>query len=57
IYDTALRACQKAFDSDYPRNAAREAFCGFAKSAKVLEELSAPPPWMARVGGRGGLAA
>ncbi|WP_348631379.1 DUF982 domain-containing protein [Mesorhizobium sp. M4A.F.Ca.ET.090.04.2.1] len=57
MYDTALRACQKAFDSDYPRNAAREAFCGFAKSAKVLEELSAPPPWMARVGGRGGLAA
>ncbi|RWD01045.1 MAG: DUF982 domain-containing protein [Mesorhizobium sp.] len=57
IYDTALRACQKAFDSDYPRNAAREAFCGFAKSAKVLEELSAPPPWMASVGGRCGLAA
>ena len=57
IYDTALRACQRAFDSGYPRSAARDAFCGFARSARILEELSAPPPWMARVGGRGGLAA
>jgi len=57
IYDTALRACQRAFDSDYPRSSARDAFCGFAKSGKILEELSAPPPWMVSVGGRGGLAA
>ena len=57
IYHTALRACQRAFDSDYPRNAARDAFCGFAKAAKILEEVSVPPPWMAGVGGRGGLAA
>ncbi|RAZ90399.1 DUF982 domain-containing protein [Mesorhizobium hawassense] len=57
IYHTALRACQRAFDSDFPRKAARDAFSGFAKAAKILEEVSAPPPWMVSVGGRGGLAA
>ena len=46
IYETALRACQRAFDSDYPLSAARDAFASFAKWAKILEEVSAPPPWM-----------
>ncbi len=46
IYETALRACQKAFDSDYPRSAAREAFASFARSVKILEEVTAPMPWM-----------
>jgi hypothetical protein len=46
IYDTALRACQRAFDSDYPRSAAREAFAGFAKSANILEDIAAPSAWM-----------
>ncbi|RWA69252.1 DUF982 domain-containing protein [Mesorhizobium sp. M1C.F.Ca.ET.193.01.1.1] len=46
IYETALRACQCAFDSDYPLSAAREAFCGFAKSARIHEEVTTALPWM-----------
>jgi hypothetical protein len=57
IYHTALRACQRAFDSNYPRQAARAAFCGFAKASNILQEVSAPPPWMTSASGRGGLAA
>lgn len=45
IYDTALRACQRAFDSGYPLSAARQAFCGFAKSARIYEEVTAALPW------------
>ncbi|SFO66409.1 Protein of unknown function [Mesorhizobium sp. NFR06] len=55
IYETALRACQRAFDGGYPLTAAREAFCGFAKSVKIHEEVSAGLPWMnAGKGNRGG---
>lgn len=54
IYATALRACQRAFDSDYPLAAARHAFAGFAKSVKILEELSTPMPWMVQKTGQGG---
>lgn len=58
IYQTALRACQRAFDSDYPLSAARNAFAGFAKSANILEDISAPLPWMtAKPGHDGGIAA
>jgi len=46
IYETALRACQRAYDSNYPLIAARQAFCSFAKSASILEEVSIPLPWM-----------
>ena len=46
IYETALRACQRAFDSAYPLSAAKQAFCGFAKSVNILEEVSTPLPWM-----------
>jgi hypothetical protein len=52
IYETALRACQRTFDSDYPLTAAREAFCGFAKSANIHEEVTTALPWMVR-GNRG----
>ncbi|MBT1157225.1 DUF982 domain-containing protein [Aminobacter anthyllidis] len=52
IYETALRACQRAFESNYPLGAARQAFCGFAKSANILEEVSIPLPWM--TGGKAG---
>jgi hypothetical protein len=45
IYETALRACQRAFDSGYPLSAAREAFCGFAKSARIYEDVSTASPW------------
>lgn len=58
IYDTALRACQRAFDSDYPLHAAKQAFTGFAKSVKILEEVSTPLPWMIGPNtGRGGVTA
>lgn len=57
IHETALRACQRAFDSGYPLNAARGAFHGFAKASRILEEVSEPLPWMASASGRGGLAA
>lgn len=58
IFQTALRACQRAFDSGYPLTAARDAFRGFAKAANILENASAPPPWMAGSTGRsGGLTA
>jgi hypothetical protein len=46
IYDTARRACCRAFDSDYPLSAAREAFRGFAKWARILEDVTVPVPWM-----------
>jgi len=45
IYDTALRACQRAFDSGYPLSAARQAFCGFAKSARIYQDVTAALPW------------
>lgn len=54
IFDTALRACQRAFDSDYPLSCAKQAFTGFARSANILEDISAPMPWMAPNSGRGG---
>ncbi|MBZ9676003.1 DUF982 domain-containing protein [Mesorhizobium sp. ES1-1] len=45
IYETALRACRRAFDGGYPLSAARDAFCGFAKSARIYEDMSAALPW------------
>jgi len=57
IYETALRACQRAFDSGYPLKAAREAFRGFASAAKILEDVGVPLPWWGDANGRGGLAA
>lgn len=54
IYETALRACQRAFDSGYPISAARQAFAGFARSVKILEEISRPLPWMTAQSGQGG---
>jgi hypothetical protein len=53
IYETALRACQRAFDSDYPLPAAKQAFAGFARSARILEEVSTPMPWAAQSAGKG----
>lgn len=54
IHQTALRACQKVYESDYPLSAARDAFAGFAKSARILEDVTAPLLWMARKKSRGG---
>ncbi|MDX8495149.1 DUF982 domain-containing protein [Mesorhizobium sp. VK22B] len=54
IYETALRACQRAFDSGYPLSAAKEAFCGFARSARIHEEVTTALPWMVGNRGQGG---
>jgi len=54
IYETARRACSRAFDSDYPLSAAREAFRGFAKWARILEDVTVPLPWMVTKPGQGG---
>ena len=52
IYNTALRACQRAFESGYPLSAARQPFIGFAKSVNILEDVTIPLPWM--MGGKTG---
>jgi hypothetical protein len=58
IFDTAYRACQRAYDGQVPISVAREAFAGFARSAKILEDVSAAMPWMAaQKTGRGGVTA
>ncbi|WP_353682925.1 DUF982 domain-containing protein [Mesorhizobium sp.] len=46
IFHTAFRACQRAYDGQVPISVAREAFAGFARSAKILEDVSAAMPWM-----------
>jgi hypothetical protein len=58
IFETALRACKRAFDNLYPVPAARQAFCGFAKSARILEDALGVLPWTVPASrDRGGLAA
>jgi len=47
IYDTARRACCRAHDGRAPVLVAREAVAGFARSARMLEDVSAGLPWMA----------
>jgi hypothetical protein len=54
IHQTALRACQKVYESDYPLSAARAAFAGFAKSARILEDVATPMPWMTTNKSHGG---
>lgn len=54
IYETALRACRRAFDNSYPLSAARQAFGGFAKSAKIYEDVTEVLPWMVGNRGQGG---
>jgi hypothetical protein len=55
IYETALRACQRAYNGDVSLSVARGAFAGFAKSARIHEEVDAllPPPgrWTSSPGG------
>ncbi len=56
-YETALGACKRAFEANYPRSAARDAFADFANSEGILEEVSEPLPWMTVSGAeRGGVA-
>ncbi|WP_318012598.1 MULTISPECIES: DUF982 domain-containing protein [unclassified Mesorhizobium] len=39
IFETALRACQRAYDGHVPASLARDAFAGFARSARILEDV------------------
>jgi hypothetical protein len=39
IFDTAFRACQRAYDGQVPISVAREAFAGFARSANPRGRL------------------
>lgn len=59
IYETARRACHRAFDGLVPLKVARDAFAGFARSVKILEDEAAAMPWMtgAKTGQTGGVAA
>jgi hypothetical protein len=59
IYETATRACHRAFDGSVPIKTARDAFVGFARSAKILEDVATAMPWMAgaKAGDTGGVAA
>jgi hypothetical protein len=54
IHHTALRACQKVYESDYSLSAAKQAFIGFAKSARILEDVRTPMPWMTTDASHGG---
>jgi hypothetical protein len=56
-YETGLKACQRAFDSDYPLSAARDAFVRFAKEKGIFEDASMPLPWMVISSGPGGMPA
>ncbi len=59
IYETARRACCRAFDGLIPLKVARDAVAGFARSANILEDVATPMPWMAtaKAGETGGVAA
>lgn len=59
IYETAKRACCRAFDGSVPPKVARDAFVGFARSAKILEDVSVAMPWITgpKAGETGGVAA
>ena len=59
IYETARRACCRAFDGLIPLKVARDAVAGFARSVNILEDVPTPMPWMAaaKAGETGGVAA
>ncbi|MCP9232559.1 DUF982 domain-containing protein [Mesorhizobium sp. LMG 17147] len=59
IYETAKRACHRAYDGLIPLKVARDAFAGFARSVKILEDVATAMPWVAaaKSGETGGVAA
>jgi hypothetical protein len=59
IYETALRACHRAYTRDVPLEVARNAFIGFARSAGIHEKVDSllPFPMIAQTTGRGGVPA
>jgi hypothetical protein len=58
VYETAKRACHRAFDGSVPLKVARDALAGFARLMKILEDVPVMP-WMAggKTGQTGGVAA
>jgi len=54
IYQTAVRACQRAYEGSFPLSSAQDAFVGFAKSVRIFEDISEPMPWMIGKAGQGG---
>jgi hypothetical protein len=46
IYETAKRACHAAHEGWYPIDAARRAFMGWTRSAKILEDTLTVSPWL-----------
>lgn len=55
IYQTAVRACQRANDGYVPLSVARDAFAGFARSVRILEDVTTVLPWIEGTNsGRGG---
>jgi hypothetical protein len=59
IYETALRACHRAYSRDVSLDVARNAFIGFARSAGVYEKVDSllPFPMIAQKASRGGVPA
>jgi len=59
IYETALRACRRAYNRDESLDVARSAFIGFARSAGIHEkvDIMLPFPGRAQATGRGGVPA
>lgn len=59
IYETAMRACNRAYSRDVPLDVARTAFIGFARSAGIHEWVDSllPFPMIAQKSGRGGVPA
>ena len=55
IHETAWRTCCQAFDGHKPLAAARAAFEGFARMAKILEDPASVMPWIAAAKRGGGL--
>ena len=56
IYETALKACQRAYTRDVPLDVGREALVGFAKSAGIYEKVDSLLALNASPGsGRGGV--
>jgi len=45
VYRMTLNACQSAFEGKTPLSAARRAFCKFAQSLDIFEEVTVPLPW------------
>jgi hypothetical protein len=59
IYETALRACHRAYSRDVPLGVARSAFIGFAKAAGIYERVDSllPFPMIAQSSSRSGAPA